>query len=69
MELSKRRYRIGEICKLLGISKSTLLGWEQNQSIPKAYRDHTLMRGRWWDEQGARAIADYRYYREKTLRH
>ena len=35
----KRRYKVAEVCKDLGIFKNTLYNWERKGKIPKAYRD------------------------------
>jgi DNA-binding transcriptional MerR regulator len=59
----EKKFKAGELAKILGVGKSTLLYWESEGFIPKAHRDNTLLRGRWWNEAEAKEIADYRYLR------
>jgi DNA-binding transcriptional MerR regulator len=61
--METKRYRIGELSKLLGVSKSSLIYWEKNQDIPPAKRERTLLRTRYWDAAGAREVAEFRYFR------
>ena len=63
MQITKK-FRAGELAKILGIGKSTLLYWEAQGFIPKGHRDNTLLRGRWWSENEAKEIYLYRYFRE-----
>ena len=59
MELPKR-YSIGELAKLLNVSKSTLIYWAEKGYIPKPRRDHTLSQGRFWLETEAKKILEYK---------
>ena len=65
MEIVKK-FKIGEVAKLLNVSKSVLLYWESNQYIPSAHRDNTLVRGRYWLEGEVKQIADYRWFRARA---
>lgn len=59
MQLPKR-YGIGELAELLKISKTTLIYWADQGYVPKPRRSDTLSRGRWWTEEDANAIYEYR---------
>ena len=59
MELLKR-YSIGELAKLLGVSKKTLVYWSEQGYIPQPHRDNTLNQGRYWTEPEAKEIHHYK---------
>ena len=63
MELTKR-FTPNDLCRILGCSKSSILYWEAQGLIPKARRSVNIMRSRYWNEDDAKAIADYRYFRQ-----
>ena len=65
MELQK--YTPNDICRILGISKSTLLWWESQNYIPRSHRSLNLRRSRWWDKNQVTEIADWHYYRKTKL--
>ena len=55
-----KNYRIGELSKILGVSKKTLVYWADNGYIPQPHRDNTLMSGRYWTENEAKEIYLYK---------
>jgi len=59
MQLPKR-YTITELAQLLKVSKTTLIYWASQGYIPKPKRKETVGRGRYWTEEDAQLVADYR---------
>ncbi len=55
-----KRYYIGEVAKLTHISRGTLIRWSDDGVIPKAHRDETLLRKRYWLEDELTLINNYR---------
>jgi DNA-binding transcriptional MerR regulator len=60
----RKKYSIGEVSKLLNVSKSTLVHWADRQYIPKPHFTNDLRRARYWLEDELEAIYEYRqrYY-------
>ncbi len=58
----KQQWSPDDLCKALGLSKSTLLLWESAGLIPKAKRKN-LNRSRYWNDAEAKDISDYFFYR------
>ena len=59
MQLPKR-YGIGELAKLINVSKTTLLYWSKQGYIPRPNRNDTIRGERWWNEGDAKIIYEYR---------
>lgn len=59
-----KQYSIGELAKLLNVSKSTLIYWSEKGYIPKPRRDNTLTQGRYWTQDDAQKVYEYKqaYY-------
>lgn len=63
IEITKR-FKIGELATMLGISKATLINWSNAGLIPKPHRTNDLKQGRYWFEDEVKQIYEYRqrYY-------
>ena len=63
MKLPKK-YKIGELAKMLNVATTTLKYWAERGYIPQPHRDNSLQRRRWWSEEEAQIIAEYKskYY-------
>ena len=51
-----KNYSIGELAKLLNVSRMTLIDWEKKGEIPKAHREKSGHNGRYFLENEAKEI-------------
>ena len=59
-----KKWSIGEVSKILNVSKATLKSWADKGYIPKPHRFADLRAGRYWYESEVQEIIEYRqlYY-------